>query len=447
MVNNSSKVKQKSDCSRMALRPKTKVKSISFDCLENFDKNYIKNENKKEACPEIKKEPIENGKCQNLDLTDGSNYYSQNDDKSSQILKPNQTSHSPETYLIDRYKYAVRHIKQGLSVEEACNKYRISKGALLKCLSGGTAPRGKKTRLTESEENEIVEWLIGYKDLKYNDAIHLVFQQVAQKFELAQRPNPFNNGKPSMDWWYDFLSRHPQIMASKPEWIMRGKVNDQYLRDVQSGHLKCTKFRRALLSAIQYIRDLNESIQSLDSNLVCLEKSKTLIRPKKNSLKQNSRSLRSSKKVLKQSEINDSISNQIKNHNSNNLNADERNSDENNEICGESPTFITQIFNSDLENNTLNDFIDENMLMEADFKEEYDSAIYDMNFDDLYPVDRMLSDNFRLENSVLGDQNESLSDKDINSPPILDSNNCYSLVNNQRFYQHLLIPDDDDEDI
>jgi len=32
-----------------------------------------------------------------------------------------------ETYLIDRYNYAVRHIKQGLSVEEACNKYRISK--------------------------------------------------------------------------------------------------------------------------------------------------------------------------------------------------------------------------------------------------------------------------------------------------------------------------------
>ncbi len=37
-------------------------------------------------------------------------------------------SGSAETYLIDRYKYAVRHIRQGLSVEEACNKYRISKG-------------------------------------------------------------------------------------------------------------------------------------------------------------------------------------------------------------------------------------------------------------------------------------------------------------------------------
>jgi transposase len=87
-----------------------------------------------------------------------------------------------ETYLIDRYKYAVRHIRQGLSVEEACNKYRISKGALLKCLSGGTAPRGKKTRLTESEENEIVEWLINNKDLRYNEAIHLVFEQVGVVF-------------------------------------------------------------------------------------------------------------------------------------------------------------------------------------------------------------------------------------------------------------------------
>ena len=163
-----------------------------------------------------------------------------------------------EKYLIDRYKYAVRHIRQGLSVEEACNKYRISKGALLKCLSGGTAPRGKKTRLTESEENEIVEHLINNRDLKYNEAIHLVFEQVERIFEQAKRPNPFHNGKPSMDWWYDFLSRHPQIMASKPEWLKRGKVNDQYIRDVQSGKLRCTKFRRALLSAIQYIRSLSD---------------------------------------------------------------------------------------------------------------------------------------------------------------------------------------------
>lgn len=78
-------------------------------------------------------------------------------------------------------------------------------------------------------------------------------------FEQTQRPNPFNNGKPSMDWWYDFLSRHPQIMASKPDWLMRGKVNDKYIQDVQSGQLKCTKFRRALLSAIQYINSMNEN--------------------------------------------------------------------------------------------------------------------------------------------------------------------------------------------
>jgi hypothetical protein len=168
-------------------------------------------------------------------------------------------SGTTETYLIDRYKYAVRHIKQGLSIEEACNKYRISKGALLKCLSGGTAPRGKKTRLSESEENEIVEWLINDRDLKYNDAIHLVFEKVVHIFKQAQRPNPFNNGRPSMDWWYDFLSRHPQIMASKPDWLMRGKVNDQYIKDVQSGQLKCTKFRRALLSAIQYIKSMNDN--------------------------------------------------------------------------------------------------------------------------------------------------------------------------------------------
>ena len=56
-----------------------------------------------------------------------------------------------------------------------------------------------------------------------------MFQQVEKLFEISQRPNPFK-GKPSMDWWYDFLSRHPQIMASKPEWLRRGKVNDQYIR-------------------------------------------------------------------------------------------------------------------------------------------------------------------------------------------------------------------------
>jgi hypothetical protein len=173
---------------------------------------------------------------------------------------------TPETYLIDRYKYAVRHIKQGLSVEEACNKYRISKGALLKCLSGGTAPRGKKTRLNEKEENLIVEWLIENKNIKYNEAIHMVFEKVAKIFEKSNKPNPFSNGKPSMDWWYDFLSRHPQIMASKRDWLMRGKVNDQYMKDVQSGKLKCTKFRRALLSAIQYIKTLNDQAKNEKPN-------------------------------------------------------------------------------------------------------------------------------------------------------------------------------------
>ena len=47
---------------------------------------------------------------------------------------------------------------------------------------------------------------------------------------------------------------------------MRGKVNDQYIKDVQSGQLKCTKFRRALLSAIQYIRSLNDAQTHASTN-------------------------------------------------------------------------------------------------------------------------------------------------------------------------------------
>ncbi|RNA35019.1 hypothetical protein BpHYR1_000653 [Brachionus plicatilis] len=444
MVNNKSKTKEKSGFSRMALRPKTRRRSSGFSSLENLDENCTETGNKSETSLEIKKEPIDFSECHNSDLTQNSNYDSEDDQKSPSELKlPNQTNHSPETYLIDRYKYAVRHIKQGLSVEEACNKYRISKGALLKCLSGGTAPRGKKTRLTEFEENEIVEWLINYKDLKYNDAIHLVFEQVAQKFELAQRPNPFNNGKPSMDWWYDFLSRHPQIMASKPDWIMRGKVNDQYIRDVQSGHLKCTKFRRALLSAIQYIRDLNESIQTFDSDLFSTEKPTSQMTQKKVPIKPKSKKVRSSKRLLKQSCIN-----QLENPNLKTLSGEDANSVENNEASGESPTFITEIFNSDLENTGINDFIDQNMLLDTEFKEEfeYDSAVYDMNFDNVCPLNRMLSNDFRFENSDLSDQNDSIIANNLSSSPILDSKNCFSFINNQRFYQHLLVPDDDDDE-
>ena len=145
---------------------------------------------------------------------------------------------------------------------------------------------GKKTRLTEIEENEIVQWLIKNKDVKYNEAIHLVFDQVEKIFEQTQRPNPFSNGKPSMDWWYDFLSRHPQIMASKPDWLRRGKVNDQYIKDVQSGQLKCTKFRRALLSAIQYIRSLtdsNENSCNLETDAFSNETSSKTSKNKKNS--------------------------------------------------------------------------------------------------------------------------------------------------------------------
>nr|QDF21440.1 histone-lysine N-methyltransferase NSD2 isoform X1 [Brachionus koreanus] len=168
-------------------------------------------------------------------------------------------SSNADSYLTDRYKNAAYHIKQGLSIDEVCNKYRISKSALIKYLERGTAPRGKKTRLTELEEKELVDWLINYKELRYCDAINIVFDKVIDMFKNSLRKNPFPNGKPSVDWWYDFLSRHPQIMASKPDWIKRGKINDKYIQDVQSGNLKCTKFRRALLSAILYIRKMNEA--------------------------------------------------------------------------------------------------------------------------------------------------------------------------------------------
>lgn len=240
-----------------------------------------------------------------------------NDDGSNLNLKSNGNS-TPETYLIDRYKYAVRHIQQGLSVEEACNKYRISRGALLKCLNGGTAPRGKKTRLTESEENEIVNWLISDSDLKYNDAIHLVFEKVVHIFKQTKRPNPFNNGRPSMDWFYDFLSRHPQVMASKPDWLMRGKVNQQYIKDVQSGQLKCTKFRRALLSAIQYINSKSEdqpksSKQSTNNpttsglSSTSFSSSKSIL-AKSNSLKMSVTTNNNNKNVLPNKNSNKSVS-------------------------------------------------------------------------------------------------------------------------------------------
>lgn len=176
-------------------------------------------------------------------------------------------SSSAESYLTDRYKNAAYHIKQGLSIDEVCNKYRISKSALIKYLERGTAPRGKKTRLTELEEKELVDWLINYKDLRYCDAINIVFDKVIDMFQNCLKKNPFPNGKPSVDWWYDFLSRHPQIMASKPDWIKRGKINDKYIQDVQSGNLKCTKFRRALLSAILYIRKMNEVGANQDESL------------------------------------------------------------------------------------------------------------------------------------------------------------------------------------
>ena len=44
-------------------------------------------------------------------------------------------------------------------------------------------------------------------------------------------------------------------------------MNDQYIKDVQSGQLKCTKFRRALLSAIQYKNSLNGGGDLLDASL------------------------------------------------------------------------------------------------------------------------------------------------------------------------------------
>ncbi|KAI3383204.1 hypothetical protein SNEBB_005811 [Seison nebaliae] len=182
------------------------------------------------------------------------------------------TSAGADPHLVERYEYAVQHVKQGLSVEEASNKYRVSISALRRCIEVGNvaneAPRGRGTRLSEEEELKLVEWLLSKPDLKYNDAIKRINHKVCKLFERSHRNNPFKNGKPSMDWWYDFLSRHPQVLASKPDWFMRGKVNDQYIEDVQSGRLKCTKFRRAILSAIQYIKTLTSTTATTSSSVI-----------------------------------------------------------------------------------------------------------------------------------------------------------------------------------
>jgi hypothetical protein len=57
---------------------------------------------------------------------------------------------------------------------------------------------------------------------------------------------------------------------------MRGKVNQQYIKDVQSGQLKCTKFRRALLSAIQYIQTMNDAWNNGSTSCNNLDNSSTL---------------------------------------------------------------------------------------------------------------------------------------------------------------------------
>jgi hypothetical protein len=351
--------------------------------------------------------------------------------------KSKKKQSNAETYLIDRYKYAVHHIKQGLSVEEACNKYRISKGALLKCLSGGTAPRGKKTRLTENEENEIVKWLINNQNLKYNEAIHLVFQQVINIFQKANRPNPFNNGKPSMDWWYDFLSRHPQIMASKPDWLMRGKVNDQYIKDVQSGKLKCTKFRRALLSAIQYIRSLNDSQSSnQDKNTSSVVKMNT-------------------------NEINSIDATRLNDGSLENLMV-LSDDDELIEKCNKK-TLLTNAFliGSDLskkKSNLKNSGLQKRLFGEDNIKNKNSK---DYNFDDTDDEDHFVGVNenigvfnnqksSRLLNEMINDNSVMVHNENIVAQSNLDLSASKRLVLRVKLGQqqhHLLVPDDDEDDL
>lgn len=149
-----------------------------------------------------------------------------------------------------------------------------------------------------------------------------------------------------------------------------------------------------------------------------------------------------------------------------NFNDDEENLDhepteeENNETNIDNVTFITEIFNSELDNQNFENLIDPSLIIEKnqtkDPKDHTDensylctSPIYDINPDHPFSSDFMINTDFDIpkeSNSSLNSSTGMLFGNSSLLASFQAKSNFDQMYSNQRQHQHLLVPDDDENE-
>lgn len=127
-----------------------------------------------------------------------------------------------QSYTIESLQKAVQEIKdQKITFRQAEKKYGIPRATLFDQVKKGsvsTIPkRGKKSVFNEIQENELADFIL--KSCKAFFGITIpTLRKIAFDFATANNiKHNFNKetGMAGMDWYYNFLARHPNISLRK----------------------------------------------------------------------------------------------------------------------------------------------------------------------------------------------------------------------------------------
>lgn len=138
---------------------------------------------------------------------------------------------------------ALSEIKSGLSYRKASDKYGIPVTTLSDKNKGKTPlakyTPGPTTYLSNSQENNLVEYLIHMATIGYGIArkdIPLIVKDILDKAEdsyTLASGHKFIDNKPSICWVYRFMKRHPELSARTPENLgfQRAYVSEEGIRE------------------------------------------------------------------------------------------------------------------------------------------------------------------------------------------------------------------------
>lgn len=124
-------------------------------------------------------------------------------------------------YSLEDLDNAIQLIQsQAISIRAASKRFNVPKSTIIDKLNNKSSLRarsGPSPVLSESEENQLVEWLINMAKIGYGQTRQQLLLTVKKILDHDGRKTPFKNNLPGKDWFYAFLKRHPEITNRTPQ--------------------------------------------------------------------------------------------------------------------------------------------------------------------------------------------------------------------------------------